>query len=173
MAIYCVFCRNNAKNDKYQVWVIQCDSLVKSHCYETKFVCLKGRISSRLVSNRLWIGCQTHLVYPVCDPARQSLYFHSLFLVSTISFSYTLTTAREACETAVGLLMCNVILKFMCIFGLSRDLGWKPRRNHILNRQNLSIIMDYLELTFRLILSVPKNIKLHHFPIHNILYNIL
>ena len=152
--------------------VIQCDSLVKSHCYETKFVCLKGRISSRLVSNRLWIGCQTHLVYPVCEPARQSLYFHALFLVSTISFSYTLTTAREACETAVGLLMCNVILKFMCIFGLSRDLGWKPRRNHILNRQNLSIIMDYLELTFRLILSVPKNIKWHHFPIHNILYNI-
>ena len=147
--------------------VMQCDSLVKSHCYETKFVCLKGRISSRLVSNRLWIGCQTHLVYPVCEPARQSLYFHALFLVSTISFSYTLTTAREACETAIGLLMCNVILKFMCIFGLSRDLGWKPRRNHILNRQNLSIIMDYLELTFRLILSVPKNIKSHHhFPIN-------
>ena len=89
--------------------VIQCDSLVQSHCYETKFVCLKGRISSRLVSNRLWIGCQTHLVYPVCDPARQSLYFHAFFLVSTISFSYTLTTAREACETAVGLLMFSLI----------------------------------------------------------------
>ena len=105
--------------------VTQCDSLIQSHCYEPKFVCLKGRISSRFVSNRLWIGCQTHLVYPVSDPARQSLSIHALFLVLTITFSYTLSTAREACETAVGLLMFNFILTFMFKFGLSRGFRLK------------------------------------------------